>query len=363
MSPLTDLLRTFIAFRTVGNDTVVKTQCLDWILREFLASSGLSLERGDIKGAPYLFLRHADPALLWFGHTDVVPGTDAQFTLRIEGDTALGRGVKDMKGADLAFLIAYKEACDHGRVPPVSVLLTSDEETGGHTPGELLDRGVLGNVPVAFTPDTGETDAIVTELKGALWVRLIASGKSGHAAMPWKSENPIPILINGIAALQSRFPMPSADAWEITLTPTVLTGSDAMNRIPGEASCLLDMRFPPTICKTPDDAFALLSRSVPAGCRLEKVETAPPVFCDPAHPMVQRIKKIADSVTGHSVPISRDHGSSDARFFTARGIPAFLYGPVGGDLHGAKEWVSVKSLGEQVEVNRRLLEELSSASR
>ncbi|NOS68217.1 MAG: M20/M25/M40 family metallo-hydrolase [Candidatus Peribacteraceae bacterium] len=359
MSALLDHLQTFIAFRTVGNDSATKAACLDWIETTFLSSSGLELVRGDVQGASYVFLRHPKPKMLWFGHTDVVPGSDDQFTLTSRDGRAYGRGVKDMKGADLTFLIAYKEACDRGAVPPVSVLLTSDEETGGHTPGELLDAGTLGVIPVAFTPDTGDTDAIVTEMKGALWVRVVATGKSGHAAMPWKSENPVPVLMEAVAALQKKFPQPSGDAWGVTLTPTLLSGSDARNRIPDEASCTVDVRFPPTVCKTPGEMFSLLQKLVPAGCRLEIVESADPMFCDPAHPLVRQIKAVADAVTGSSIPIGRDYGSSDARFFTARGIPAFLYGPVGGDLHGAKEWVSVKSLEEHVEINRRLFKELS----
>jgi acetylornithine deacetylase/succinyl-diaminopimelate desuccinylase-like protein len=76
--------------------------------------------------------------------------------------------------------------------------------------------------------------------------------------------------------------------------------------------------------------------------------------------MVLRIKRLADAVTGVSNPITREHGSSDARCFVAAGIPAFLFGPVGGDLHGANEWVSLRSLEQQVEINRRLLAELST---
>lgn len=360
MSSLLRDLETFITFRTVGNDAATKAACLDWIQETFLSSSDRKLTRGEVKRAPYLFLRHPEAKFLWFGHTDVVPGTDTQFTLTFDGDRAIGRGVKDMKGADLTFLIAYKEACDRGTPPPVSVLLTSDEETGGHTPGELLDCGILGKIPVAFTPDTGETDAIVTELKGAVWFTLTASGRSGHAAMPWMSENPVPLLMDAVAALQRKFPQPSSATWDITLTPTMLSGSDAQNRIPDRASCILDVRFPPTVCKTPEDVLALLSKELPVGCSLSIRESASPMECDPQHPLVLQIKRIADAVTGRSIPIGRDHGSSDARFFTTRGIPAFLYGPVGGDLHGAGEWVSVKSLGEQVEVNRRLLRELAA---
>ncbi len=352
-------LRTFIAFRTVGNDVATKKECLDWIWETFLQDSGVTPVRGDVKGAPYLFLPQKDAELLWFGHTDVVPGSTEQFNVRVEGDKAYGRGVKDMKGADLAFLIAYKEACTAGKRPRVSILLTSDEETGGHTPEVLLEQKILGEVPVAFTPDTGETDGIVHELKGAVWVRLVAEGKSGHAAVPWMSKNPVPRLLEAVQSLHKQFPDGAADDWQVTMTPTQIGGSDAMNRIPGQAWCLLDVRFPPTIWKTPTDAFTGLTKLVPSGCRLEQVESAYPMFTDSDHPMIQRLKRIADSVTGTDVRILREHGSSDARFFTAQGIPAFLYGPLGGDLHGANEWVSLRSLDQQVEMNRLLLQDLT----
>lgn len=359
MSSIIDLLRTFIAFRSVGDDRAAKSACLDWIAATFLSASGLEIIRGDVKGAPYIFLRHPAPKLLWFGHTDVVPAMEEQFAVRVDGDNAYGRGVKDMKGADLCFLIAYREACVAGAVPPVSVLLTSDEETGGDTPAVLFDRGELGTFPVAFTPDTGDVDGIVTELKGALWLRITAHGRSGHGALPWKSDNAVPKLLHGIEVLLKAFPAPKDEQWGITVTPTQLTGSDAPNRIPAEAGCMLDVRFPSSVCATPDEAFALIARHLPSDCRAEAVKKLPPASCDSSLPMVQLFKRIGEEVTGAPVEFFREHGSSDVRYFTERGIPAFLYGPRGGDLHGAKEWVSVKSLEQHVEINRRLLRYLS----
>ncbi len=360
MTELQELLAAFIAFRSVGRDTTVKGDCMQWIRKTFLANAPVEPVTGEVNSSPYLLLLHPDPKLLWFGHTDVVPASDDQFTLRVDGDRAYGRGVKDMKGADLAFLIAYRDAINSGKNPPVSILLTSDEETGGHTPPALLERKALGTPPVAFTPDTGETDGIVTELKGALWARLVAEGKGGHSAYPWKSENPVPKLFEGIRILQEKFPPGDDSDWFVTVTPTQLRGSDAMNRIADEVSCTLDIRFPPSIIATPEKALSVISASLPAGFRVEQVEFADPMYCSPDHPMVQTIRRIAQDVTGAPVPIRRECGSSDARAFTARGIPAFLYGPTGGDLHGATEWVSMKSLEEQVEINRRLLTELGS---
>ncbi len=358
-----DLLRhltTFIAFRTTPENPGEKVACLEWVRSTFLKDVHLPIVEGDINDAPYLFVEHPDPQLLWFAHVDVVPGRDDQFVLRQEGDSVYGRGAKDMKGAALTFLIAYAEACAAGKPPRVSVLLTSDEETGGRTPRALVSRKALGTVPVAFTPDTGDHPHLVTELKGAMWARLVAEGASGHGAMPWSADNPVPLLMKTVLLLLEKFPPGTEKDWRMTISPTMLDGSDAFNRIPGEASCLLDIRFPRSVHATPADALAELTALLPPGCRLLPVETAEALWTDPEHPMVKLIHRLAEEVTGGPVRLSREHGSSDARTFASQGIPAFLYGPIGGDLHGANEWISVGSLREHVELNRRLLKELGT---
>jgi succinyl-diaminopimelate desuccinylase len=362
MEELIAHLRTIVSFRSVGADVHAKTECLNWIQSEFFRSVPFRIERGTEAGAPYLFIEHPSPELLWFGHIDVVPGRDDQFGVRVEGDRALGRGVKDMKGAVLSFLLAYRDACASGRVPRVSVLLTSDEETGGKSPLSLVRRGALGkSIPVAFTPDTGDQPWLITELKGGAWSTLIAEGTSGHGALPWLSDNPIQKLAGAITALRDAFPTGTESDWRITVTPTQLQGSDAFNRIPGTARCTLDIRYPPELCADHLEAVAIVQKALPPGCRLEPLVSAEPLHTDPDHPMVRRIRRLAEEVTGAPVAIGREHGSSDARSFGSNGIPAFLYGPTGGDLHGGAEWVSLPSLRDHVEINRRLLAELSGA--
>ena len=85
---------------------------------------------------------------------------------------------------------------------------------------------------------------------------------------------------------------------------------------------------------------------------------ASPLHTDSGHPTVQQLKKIADKVTGSDVPITREHGASDARFFCEAGIPAFLFSPDGGEPHGKEEWVSITSMLEHYEVMKRWLGEL-----
>lgn len=360
MTQLLDELKTIIGFRSAGKDAAAKAACIDWIGKKFLQSSGIVPVRGVVGENPYILLAHPQPKLLWFGHVDVVPGFDEQFVLRVDGDTAYGRGTKDMKGAVLAFLLAYREACQAGNLPPVSVLITADEETGGQTPPTLINEGLFTNVPVAYTPDNGEAGGIITELKGGVWMQLCAYGKGGHAAMPWLSDSPISKLCSTLRMLEEKYPQSTDEDWSVTVTPTRLGASDAINRIGDEASCTLDVRFPGTIWKTPDQAMAALAKELPPDHRFKKIGEADPMICDPNHPMVQLIKTIAEDVTKTAIPLRREHGSSDARCFAANGIPAFVYGPTGGDLHGTNEWVSIKSLEDQVEINRRLLKSLSA---
>jgi succinyl-diaminopimelate desuccinylase len=320
---------------------------------------------GEIGGCPYLLLHHKSPKLLFFAHIDVVPGSADQFSLKRVRDKLFARGSKDMKGATLPFLLAYREACNGGKQPPVSILLTSDEETAGPTIPTLLKEGKL-NVPCAFTPDTGSNPNIVVECKGVVWANLIAQGRGSHAALPWEGENPIPLLSEAIRLLAQAFPQGSADEWQVTVTPTKLKGSDAHNKVPGEAHCSLDIRYPSAAtssarhenCSSPEEALKRVQDHLPRGCRLELVLSTPPLKTDPTHPMVQLVKRIGEEVTGKEVPIGREHGATDARYFSTAGIPAFLYGPEGGGIHSSLEWVSLSSLQKQYEISTRLLRAL-----
>ena len=241
----------------------------------------------------------------------------------------------------------------------MSILLTSDEETAGQTIPTLLKERII-NTPVAFTPDTGSNPHIVIEHKGALWAKLEVLGKGTHGAMPWEGKNPIPVLAEAIQKLAKAFPEGGEGDWHMTVTATELKGSEAKNQIPEIASCTLDIRFPPEVHTTSEEALARIRQELPAGCTVTPFIATPPLKTDPAHPMVQLVKKIAEEITGKEVPTGREHGATDARYFSQAGIPAFLYGPTGGGLHAPDEWVSLASLLEQYEVNTQLLKSLGA---
>jgi succinyl-diaminopimelate desuccinylase len=355
---LLEHLATLVSFESVEDKPDEKKRLLRWVHDTFFSSTTLVVHEGDIDGAPYLYLQHESPDFLWFAHVDVVPGAPEQFSLRIEGDKAYGRGAKDMKGGALPFLLAYKNLIDGGLLPRISILLTSDEETAGPSIPRLLEKGIL-KAPVAFTPDTGSSPGIVAEHKGVVWAELIAKGTGGHGAMPWESDNPIWKLSEALQILHKHFPSGKESDWQVTVSPTSLQGSNARNQVPHTARCGIDIRYPQSLCGSAEEAMSLVREKIPQDCTLQEVLSASPLKTDPDHPAIKLVKSLAEEVEGRSVDIIREHGGTDARYFGEVGIPAFLYGPVGGDLHGTNEWVSIPSLIDQYEINRKLIKKFS----
>ncbi|MBT4120068.1 MAG: M20 family metallopeptidase [Candidatus Peribacter sp.] len=339
---LLNLLKVFISFKSVDGEGIYKTECLDWIQTAFLGSTKSAVQRGDFEGSPWLYMPSGDCKLLVFAHCDVVPASDEMFELSIEGDSAKGRGTSDMKGNILPFLMAYRDAIEEGTQPPISILITTDEEVAGNTIPHLIDTGVV-TAPVAFTPDSNDL-GIVCQHKGVVWSELICSGKGGHGAYPWDTDNPAWLLVEALAKIKEAFPPGEHDDWQITVSPTMLQGSSARNQVDAKVTCGLDIRFPPETCSSPKEALEKVSAILPEGCEIREVLSASPLSTPENHPMVEMFKEVAEEVLDTSIGFKREHGGTDARYFSEKGIPAFLYGPKGAGLHSKDEWVSVSSL-------------------
>ncbi|SEP09542.1 ArgE/DapE family deacylase [Trujillonella endophytica] len=128
------------------------------------------------------------PALIFSGHTDVVPAGDPAswagdpFVPRIADGALHGRGACDMKGGLVSVLAALAALRAAGVRParPVAVHAVVGEEDGGLGAWATLARGHRGEACVIPEPTAG---AVVTAAAGALTFRLRVTGAAAHGAL------------------------------------------------------------------------------------------------------------------------------------------------------------------------------------
>ncbi|TMK82970.1 MAG: M20 family metallopeptidase, partial [Actinobacteria bacterium] len=125
--------------------------------------------------------------VLLVGHMDTVfpEGTAAERPFRIEGSTAYGPGVSDMKGGLLAGLYAMDVLQDTGfeEFGSVTYVCNPDEEIGSPFSGPvILERAK--DVGACFVLEGArENGDIVSARKGVTDFRIVVGGRAAHAGV------------------------------------------------------------------------------------------------------------------------------------------------------------------------------------
>ena len=82
------------------------------------------------------------------------------------------------------------------------------------------------------------------------------------------------------------------------------------------------------------------------------------VDCDPDSRLIKAARWALEK-EGIPYRIIEGFGASDSRFFAGEGADLFDFGPIGDNVHGANEWVSIESLKQNAKVFHTLIEVLS----
>jgi acetylornithine deacetylase/succinyl-diaminopimelate desuccinylase-like protein len=350
--------------------------------------------------------------LLLMSHTDVVPVEDESlwehppFSGTIDRGRVYGRGADDDKADVAAYcmaLVLLKRA-DVDFPGELVWLAAADEESGGrwgagwvadHLP-DLVRADVAVNegsgVPVR-TP-AGLLYPVALGEKGRLEARVTRRGRSGHASVPWRSDNPVPVLaqaIQRIAAYEAEIDVshpffrevltavgikqaPTAEnidriadslhdqpalasllkaASRMTVTPTMLEAGVKSNSIPDRAAVVCDVRALPG----QDDRFvkeelehALEGLGVDVDVQFTAVSNASPA----ESPFLGNIRDALGHALGGTdfrlVP-SLTVGFTDSRFLRPLGTQVYGFGPhhpdaepVRAGVHGNNEFMEIDSL-------------------
>lgn len=318
-------------------------RCADFI-EDWLSRHDIHYQRSDHAGVPSITVlpRPKTTEVLMMAHFDVVEAQDdAQFVPYEQDGRLFGRGAIDDKYAVALSLILFYNRLERIRRNGgtqadmcFGLLLNGDEEVGGAN-GALA---VLEKIDLDFclALDGGNPAKMVTKEKGILQLRLTARGKAAHGARPWLGHNAFDVLVADYQALKKQFATQTPDHWHKTMVlSNCRVGDGSINIVPDQATATLDIRY--TEHDDPDAILAAIEKTVDSEVTLLEKE---PLFVGGTS---SYLETLVDCVPGVSVGF--EHGASDARYLTKRGIPGVVWGADGEmSQHASNEHIVISSL-------------------
>jgi glutamate carboxypeptidase len=183
------------------------------------------------------------PGILVLSHLDTVHpmGFIERLPFRIEGDSAFGPGIYDMKGGAYLAYHAFRELRAMGARSPLGVtqLYVSDEEIGSPTSRTLIEAEGQKAKYVLVTEPARDGGKIVTGRKGVARFEVFIKGVPAHAgSRPEDGRSAIRELANVIAALEGL----NDPRRGITVNVGVVRGGTRPNVIAEEAYAEVDLR-------------------------------------------------------------------------------------------------------------------------
>ena len=185
------------------------------------------------------------PGILVLSHLDTVHplGFIQRLPFSIDGDSAFGPGIYDMKGGAYLAFHAFRQLCVGGERIPLGItqLYVSDEEIGSPTSRKLIEQEGEKAKYVLVTEPARDGGKVVTGRKGVGRFEVFIKGVPAHAgSRPEDGRSAIRELANVIQTLEG-FNDPIRG---ITVNVGVVRGGTRPNVIAEEAYAEVDLRAP-----------------------------------------------------------------------------------------------------------------------
>jgi succinyl-diaminopimelate desuccinylase len=312
------------------------------------------------EGACVLASAGSGPRTLYFsGHYDVVPAQSReQFQPRVEGANLFGRGSSDMKSGLAAMIHAAAAARDEGllRTGRLGIVLVPDEETAGPRGSrDLSGRGLLGRDGVGMLTPEPTGGVVWNANRGAISLRATMRGKAAHVGRQFEGVNAFERAIPAMARLleikkevelraTDENIAPAAARKSILLLGGRVEAGTNFNVTPESCSFTIDRRL------NPEENLEQEKRRLMAaleGFEIEVLQEEPAAATPAGDRLGLILSRHISGVIGKEPAFEMCPGLLETRFYAARGIPAFAYGP--GLLtvsHVRNEFVPIRNIAQ-----------------
>ena len=314
-----------------------------------------------------------DGGLVLCGHLDTVACGNMQawkmppFSGEYRDGRIYGRGAADMKGGVTAMLLTAEYFLNRRErmERPIFFCFTADEENQGIGARALAAHPWMKEAAelLICEPTGGQIGCCE---KGALWVKLIARGRSAHGSSPEKGVN----ALSALAELCGLMEKAVKDIWreggsgrhellgKETISLTKLWGGEAANIIPDQAEAVLDIRTVPDSAshwelmrRIEEVAGEMERRNAGLGIEVEILNDRPPLEISARSAQVERMAEVLRDNQREGRCIGISYYTDASLLIPGWRIPFLIVGPGEiSQMHCANESISVKEVQEMTKI-------------
>lgn len=342
---LLETLRHMVEMESPTNDKAAVDRFGAWIGGE-MSRLGADVNRYDQAGVGDHWLgRWGDggDGILILGHIDTVHpiGTLSHFPWREEGERIYGPGILDMKAGLGLALTAARRLRQNGALGTtrLSMLLTSDEETGSETSRALIEQLAREHSLVLVLEPGLTNGALKTWRKGIGDFHLQVQGRAAHAGGdPENGVNAIVEMSHQIRQLQAL----ANQEMGTTVNAGVIEGGTRSNVVAEKCSLRVDIRVmtEQEQARIEGDLDRLAPQLQGAKISVAGGWNRPPM---PRSTVIADTFNRASSIAaqlGIDLDEGGTGGGSDANFVAPLGIPLLDgLGAIGGGAHSSREHI------------------------
>jgi glutamate carboxypeptidase len=301
------------------------------------------------------------PGILVLSHLDTVHplGFIERLPFKVEGNSAFGPGIYDMKGGAYLAYHAFRQVCAGPERSPLGItqLYVSDEEIGSPTSRALIEAEGRKAKYVLVTEPARDGGKIVTGRKGVARFEVFIKGVPAHAGTkPEDGRSAIRELANVIQTLDAMNDRKRG----VSVNVGVVRGGTRPNVIAEEAYAEVDMRVP-TIADADElvpKILGLKSRSDGVSVKVTGELNRPPYEKGNAGAALYEHARTIAAEIGFNLVDTKTGGGSDGNFTAPHTATLDGLGVDGKGAHTHYEQMYISSIEPRTRLLYRLYQTL-----